>query len=197
MGQRNIEEIDRVVRGGNYGWAVKEGDFLFNRKGRRTRSVGPQPGSPADLIDPISGPKGTLQYDHGDGISITGGFVYRGSAIPELYGKYVFGDLALRNVPPRVDGRLFYADLQSGEILEFLLPQFANGVLPDGLTVHGFGQDASGGAVRHGHEHAGQRDRRPRLPDRQRAASRAAISCSPSGRSGCSAMPGAGASSGS
>ena len=36
-----------------------------------------------------------MQYDHGDGISITGGFVYRGSGIPELFGKYVFGDLAL------------------------------------------------------------------------------------------------------
>ncbi|HEY6563711.1 MAG TPA: hypothetical protein VIY86_04405, partial [Pirellulaceae bacterium] len=49
-----------------------------------------------------------------------------------------------RNLPPRVDGRLFYADLQLGEIKEFLLPQFANGVLPNGLTVHGFGEDASG-----------------------------------------------------
>jgi hypothetical protein len=96
------------------------------------------------LIDPISGPLGTLQYDHGDGISITGGFVYRGSAIPELYGKYVFGDLALVNQPPRVDGRLFYADLTTGELKEFLLPQFVDGKLPNGLTVHGFGQDGNG-----------------------------------------------------
>ncbi|MCA9189859.1 MAG: PEP-CTERM sorting domain-containing protein, partial [Planctomycetales bacterium] len=64
--------------------------------------------------------------------------------IPELEGKYVFGDLALQNLPPRVDGRLFYADLTSGEIKEFQLPQFANGRLPDGLTVHGFGQDGHG-----------------------------------------------------
>ncbi|MCA9240836.1 MAG: PEP-CTERM sorting domain-containing protein, partial [Planctomycetales bacterium] len=69
---------------------------------------------------------------------------YRGSAIPELVGKYVFGDLALQNLPPRVDGRLFYADLQLGEIKEFRLPQFAGGILPNGLTVHGFGQDADG-----------------------------------------------------
>lgn len=92
--------------------------------------------------DPIS--RNGLEYDHSDGISITGGFVYRGDAIPELYGKCVFGDLALRNLPPRVDGRIFYADLDSGEILEFLLPQFDDGFLPDGLTVHGFGQDGSG-----------------------------------------------------
>jgi hypothetical protein len=87
---------------------------------------------------------GTLEYDHGDGISITGGFVYRGSAIPELFGKYIFGDLAIRNNPPRVDGRLFYADLQLGTINEFLIPQFANDQLPNGLTVHGFGEDGDG-----------------------------------------------------
>jgi glucose/arabinose dehydrogenase len=142
VGQGTVEEIDRVVLGGNYGWAVKEGDFLFDRD---TGQVGARsPGSPDGLIDPISGTLGTLQYDHGDGISITGGFVYRGSALPELYGKYVFGDLALRNAPPRVDGRLFYADLETGLIHEFMMPQFANGALPDGLTVHGFGEDAAG-----------------------------------------------------
>ncbi|MBC8107097.1 MAG: PQQ-dependent sugar dehydrogenase [Anaerolineae bacterium] len=142
VGQNTIEEINRVTIGGNYGWAIKEGDFLFDRT---TGNVGARsPGLPAGLIDPISGPGGTLEYDHQDGISITGGFVYRGTAIPALVGKYVFGDLALRNLPPRVDGRLFYADLTTGEIKEFLLPQFANGVLPNGLTVHGFGQDAQG-----------------------------------------------------
>jgi glucose/arabinose dehydrogenase len=144
VGQRTIEEIDRVILGGNYGWAVKEGDFLFDRA---TGNVGARsPGVPAGLIDPIKGTLGTLEYDHDDGISITGGFVYRGTAIPELIGKYVFGDLALKNLPPRVDGRLFYADLVTGEIKEFLSPDLTgpNGVLPNGLTVHGFGQDAYG-----------------------------------------------------
>ncbi len=148
VGQNNIEEIDRLEIGGNFGWAIKEGDFLFNRvagPGGPAGSIGPRsPGSPAGLIDPISGSLGTLEYDHEDGISITGGFVYRGSAIAELYGKYVFGDLAIRNAPPRVDGRLFYADLDTGQILEFQLPQFAGGQLPDGLTVHGFGEDGFG-----------------------------------------------------
>ena len=76
-------------------------------------SNGPRRPGESGLIDPIQGTLGTLQYDHGDGISITGGFVYRGEAVPELYGKYVFGDLAIRNAPPRVDGRLFYADLET------------------------------------------------------------------------------------
>jgi glucose/arabinose dehydrogenase len=146
VGQGNIEEIDRIIKGGNYGWAVKEGTFLFDRA---TGSIGAPPGNhspgfPPGMIDPISNGTNFLQYDHQDGISVTGGFVYRGSAIPELYGKYVFGDLAIRNAPPRVDGRLFYADLAQATIKEFLLPQFPNGILPDGLTVHGFGEDGSG-----------------------------------------------------
>ena len=88
---------------------------------------------------------GTLEYDHNEGISITGGFVYRGTAIPELYGKYIFGDLALKTAPVRADGRLFYADLQAGTINAFPLPQFGgSAILPNGLTVHGFGQDADG-----------------------------------------------------
>ena len=149
VGQNNIEEINRITKGGNYGWAVKEGTFLFNRTAGPGGTPAPgtvganSPGSPAGLIDPISGPLGTLQYDHQDGISITGGFVYRGSAIPELVGKYVFGDLAIRG-GPRVDGRLFYADLEDGTIHEFLIPQFEGDQIPNGLTVHGFGEDGNG-----------------------------------------------------
>lgn len=148
VGQNTVEEIDRVVIGGNYGWVIKEGDFLFNRvtgPGGTGGSVGARsPGNPAGLIDPISGSAGTLEYDHDDGISITGGFVYRGNLIPSLYGKYVFGDLALHSGSPRTDGRLFYADLTTGAIREFLLPQMAGGILPNGLTVHGFGEDGNG-----------------------------------------------------
>jgi hypothetical protein len=73
--------------------------------------------------------------------------VYRGTLVPELFGKYVFGDLAItpsQGGNPRIDGRLFYADLQTAEIKEFLIPQFANDKLPDGLTVHGFGEDGNG-----------------------------------------------------
>lgn len=153
VGQNNIEEIDRLVLGGNYGWPIKEGDFLFNRTNGPAGAAGTignppgnrSPGSPAGLIDPLSGPAGTLEYDHNEGISITGGFVYRGAAIPELYGKYIFGDLALRTSPARADGRLFYADLQAGTIKAFPLPQFGgSAILPNGLTVHGFGEDGEG-----------------------------------------------------
>jgi glucose/arabinose dehydrogenase/plastocyanin len=153
VGQNNVEEIDRIILGGNYGWAVKEGDFLFNMTNGPAGNAGTigtppgnrSPGVPAGLIDPISGPQGTLEYDHNEGISITGGFVYRGTAIPELYGKYIFGDLALRTAPVRADGRLFYADLQAGTINTLPLPQFGGtSVLPNGVTVHGFAQDGDG-----------------------------------------------------
>jgi glucose/arabinose dehydrogenase len=152
VGQNNIEEIDRIVKGGNYGWAIKEGTFLFNMTNGPAGPAGTigappgnnSPGVPAGLIDPISGPMGTLEYDHNNGISITGGFVYRGTEMPELYGKYIFGDLALIANPVRENGRLFYADLQLGTINVFTLPQFGSEILPNGLTVHGFGQDANG-----------------------------------------------------
>jgi len=153
VGQNNIEEINRIVLGGNYGWAIKEGDFLFNRTNGPSGPAGTvgtppgnrSPGSPAGLIDPITGTQGTLEYDHNEGISITGGFVYRGTAIPELFGKYVFGDLALKTAPFRADGRIFFADLQTGLIKAFPLFQFGgSAILPNGLTVHGFGQDADG-----------------------------------------------------
>ena len=152
VGQNNVEEINRITRGGNYGWAVKEGDFLFNQTNNPAGPAGTigappgyfSPGAPAGLIDPITGPMGILEYDHNNGISITGGFVYRGSAMPELYGKYIFGDLALVASPVRVNGRLFYADLQTGQLNVFTLPQFDSEILPDGQTVHGFGQDANG-----------------------------------------------------
>jgi glucose/arabinose dehydrogenase len=151
VGQNTIEEIDRLQSGANFGWGIKEGDFLFNRTtgpGGAAGTIGARsPGAPLGLTDPISGSLATLEYDHGDGISITGGFVYRGSVLPQLWGKYIFGDLALHaggGGAPRADGRLFYADLDTGAIKEFMLPQFAGGVLPSGLTVHGFGEDDAG-----------------------------------------------------
>src|ERR1035441_5223037 len=153
VGQNDVEEIDRIIRGGNYGWAMKEGTFLFNMANGPAGPAGTigappgnnSPGLPAGLIDPISGPMGTLEYDHNEGISITGGFVYRGTNIPELYGKYIFGDLALKTAPVRADGRIFSAALQAGTMNAFPLFQFGgSAVLPNGLTVHGFGQDAAG-----------------------------------------------------
>jgi glucose/arabinose dehydrogenase len=131
VGQNNVEEIDVVTPGGNYGWNLKEGTFRFlPDSGQVSDDL---TGLPEGLIDPVA------QYDHDEGISITGGFVYRGTAIPELVGKYVFGDFSGAFFVP--SGRLFYADLTTGQINEFILG------LDDrelGLFVKGFGQDAAG-----------------------------------------------------
>ena len=77
VGQSAWEEVNRIERGGNYGWRCREGANDFRTDGCGT-----------GLIDPIT------QYSHSVGNSITGGFVYRGAAIPDLEGRYVFADYA-------------------------------------------------------------------------------------------------------
>lgn len=76
VGQGTIEEVDVINLGGNYGWRCREGSNNFDTSGV----------CPSGLIDPVT------EYDHGVGQSITGGYVYRGSAIADLSGFYVFGD---------------------------------------------------------------------------------------------------------
>ena len=76
VGNNRWEEIDVVVSGGNYGWPVLEG----------VECAGFLPCETATLVNPI------LTYSHDDGCSVIGGHVYRGSAIPELVGVYLFSD---------------------------------------------------------------------------------------------------------
>ncbi len=76
VGQNQIEEIDIIVKGGNYGWNIREGSAPFS--GER--------GPSAELIPPVA------EYSHSFGCSVTGGYVYRGARIPALVGTYVFGD---------------------------------------------------------------------------------------------------------
>lgn len=76
VGQSALEEIDRVTVGGNYGWRCREGSRTFNS------NCGPA----QNLIDPI------VEYERTAGISVTGGYVYRGTSMPSLRGRYVFGD---------------------------------------------------------------------------------------------------------
>jgi hypothetical protein len=131
VGQGSVEEIDIVVNGGNYGWNLKEGTFSFDPVTGEVSSD--LSALPAGLIDPVA------QYDHDEGIAIVGGHTYRGSAIPELFGKYVFGDFSLGFSPPA--GRIFYADLDTGLINEFVIGVDDD---PFGLYVKGAGQDEQG-----------------------------------------------------
>jgi glucose/arabinose dehydrogenase len=130
VGQNNIEEIDQGIAGANYGWRYKEGSFFFDPNGTSGGFVtNVDPGVPAGLTDPIA------EYDHDEGLAIIGGFVYRGSEIAQLYGKYVFGDFARTF---SADGRLFYLD--GGQIVEF--PLTDRPAL--NLAVLGFAPDSSG-----------------------------------------------------
>ena len=129
VGQNDIEEVDLVVAGGNYGWRVKEGSFCFDANGEDPGFVY-ECDAPDGLIDPIA------EYDHDEGIAVVGGFVYRGRAIPQLRGRYVFGDFF---DPGVLSGRLFYLQ-RNHEIKEFRLA--GQEVL--GRALLGFGQDAAG-----------------------------------------------------
>lgn len=131
VGQNDIEEVDVVRRGRNYGWPHKEGSFFFDSNGDGPGFVTDiDPGAPPGLSDPV------LQYDHDEGIAIIGGFVYRGSAIPDLQGRYVFGDFSLNFLGN--DGRLFFH--RGHAVREFRLP----GPAGFGMSLLGFAQDASG-----------------------------------------------------
>jgi glucose/arabinose dehydrogenase len=81
VGQDSIEEIDLLpagqAAGANMGWNAFEGTEVFD---------GEEPAS--ETVPPV------FQYGHDEGVSVTGGYVYRGAAIPELQGAYVFADFA-------------------------------------------------------------------------------------------------------
>ncbi len=128
VGQNDIEEVNLVQAGGNYGWPLKEGSFRFDPNGNEPGFV-TDDAVTGNLIDPV------VQYDHDEGTAIIGGFVYRGSAIPRLQQTYVFGDVSKTG---NGDGRLFYT--AGAEILELdLTVQDASE-----FWVLGFGQDADG-----------------------------------------------------
>ncbi|MFC4553295.1 MULTISPECIES: PQQ-dependent sugar dehydrogenase [Halorussus] len=104
VGQSAYEEVSLVEKGGNYGWNVKEGTHCYGANDCPDRT--PQDvrgGEP--LVDPI------IEYPHSDaaisGVSVIGGYVYRGSSVPGLRGTYLFADYA-------ASGRLFAATRPTG-----------------------------------------------------------------------------------
>jgi glucose/arabinose dehydrogenase len=149
VGQNDIEEVNVVVSGGNYGWNIKEGTLFFDPNGDSdgfaTEVPSPAPGCPmpSHVIDPIA------QYDtHHEGHSVIGGFVYRGKRLHGLFGDFVFGDYSrLFNLPsgPHNYGRLFHINVSRGgthlrAIREFhITPSNA-----PNMAVLGFGEDAAG-----------------------------------------------------
>lgn len=101
IGENNIEEINIGKPGKNYGWSKYEGVFKINQNNKYELSK--RKNNEAHLYtDPIA------MFDHDEGNAVTGGYVYRGDAIFELYGKYIFGDI--------VAGTLFVIDTDSMKI---------------------------------------------------------------------------------
>jgi len=113
VGQNDIEEVDIVAKGGNYGWSCKEGTKWFHSNGPAVGTADDEPRAQCDprinrmlrFRDPIA------EYDtHHEGHSVVGGYVYRGHRIPQLHGKYVFGEFSLLfkfPTGPHDYGRLF------------------------------------------------------------------------------------------
>jgi len=77
VGQRREEEINLIRRGQNYGWRCFEGSLSFDE-------------SNCSSVDAYEAP--VISYGHDEGESVTGGFVYRGNAIPGIVGDYLYGD---------------------------------------------------------------------------------------------------------
>lgn len=145
VGQSRWEEVNIIVKGGNYGWNLREGAEWFNPKKELTPLEKPyfDPGQ-TKFVDPI------LVYGNlagfptdGKGRSVTGGYVYRGKALPQLTGKYVFADWSKNMGLPQ--GVLFTAT--KGNDGKWTLDQLEPESHPGqgiGAYVWAFGEDKDG-----------------------------------------------------
>ncbi len=116
VGQNAVEEINHIAPGANYGWPIKEG----------TRCFASDPCDDPGLTDPV------FEYGHAAGDrSITGGYTYRGEAVPSLRGRYVFGDF--------VSGRIWALSSQA----PYTATQVASNTETD-LAISAFGQTHDG-----------------------------------------------------
>lgn len=148
VGQNLFEEVNIVKEPGNFGWRLKEGAFWFEpERPDAVITFGPTRGPRGEvLIDPI------VQYRHPGraahlgsevpalGISVIGGYVYRGRALPDLYGHYVFGDWSTSFAEGK--GKILLAKkvAQHGDDEKWTIEK----LLEVNRFVLGFGEDADG-----------------------------------------------------
>lgn len=98
IGQAKIESVNLILPGHNYGWPIREGTFLVNPYGDINKVYSlPEDDARFNITYPLA------QYDHDEGLAISGGFEYTGTSVPELKGKYLFADMN--------NGRLYYLDI--------------------------------------------------------------------------------------
>jgi glucose/arabinose dehydrogenase len=148
-GQELWEEVSIAVKGGNFGWNVKEGTHCFSTDNPDESpsecpdTVGashPRAGDP--LIDPV------IEYANhhqpgGLGATVIGGHVYRGRALPQFSGRYIFGDWSREFEEP--DGSVFVAKSRKKGLWH--MEQLRIATSPTGRVGHyvlGFGQDLAG-----------------------------------------------------
>lgn len=148
VGQSRWEEVNIIENGGNYGWRVREGLTGFDPKKARTTDnlEAPKKDKSGNTFkEPIIvyKNKGAFNKDkEAIGISITGGFVYRGKALPQLNGAYIFGDWSLGWGASK--GIIFVSKIVDGK---WDLNLLKSPHIPDGQVkgyVVAFGQDATG-----------------------------------------------------
>lgn len=118
VGQDRFEEINIIEKGKNYGWRIMEGFECFNPK---------QDCNTKDLSLPIH------VYDHSEGISVIGGYVFRGNKKSPYYGKYIFGDWS---------GKLFSLEEIKGKWIRSEL--IIKNSLLDWKYINSFGEDEFG-----------------------------------------------------
>ncbi|WP_228710725.1 starch-binding protein [Saccharobesus litoralis] len=96
IGQAGFEEVNIITPGGNYGWPICEG---LNHRGNDGGDPNNTRSCSGDLIAPIGG------YSHNTGsVSIIGGFVYRGTQLPGLNGRFIYGDYVSKKIWSATEG---------------------------------------------------------------------------------------------
>jgi glucose/arabinose dehydrogenase len=143
-GQSLYEEIDVVTKGGNYGWNVKEGTHCFSTADD-TKTLSSCPAVDVlgnALIDPVIEVNNASNPAGGKAATIIGGNVYRGSAIPEYQGAYIFGTFAQKG--DKADGELFLSHPGGSGMWSYeeIALKSSNDDL--GYYLKGFGQDNTG-----------------------------------------------------
>jgi glucose/arabinose dehydrogenase len=104
VGQNSYEEVDIIVKGANYGWNRMEGTHCFNPDDPNNH---PATCDKSGITLPIVEYGNLNVVKNGRGTSVTGGYIYRGKALPQLNGAYVFGDWSKQFAKP--DGVLLVA----------------------------------------------------------------------------------------
>lgn len=142
-GQSLYEEVDMVTKGGNYGWNVKEGNICFNTDNDKTpRTSCPTTDSAGNpLIDPVIQLANAANPAGGIATVIVGGNVYRGSALPSMQGKYIFGSFSQDG---GANAKLYSASVSNATSWSYDAISLKD--YPDNLGQYlkGFGQDLSG-----------------------------------------------------